>query len=99
MQREHTPGPWHFDYEPRSELAGYRGRNRVLGPDGNWICSTVNDWPTMPFEANGNLIAAAPELLDSLVTLVDWVDPNETLTADWPALLYARAAIAKARGE
>ena len=38
------------------------------------------------------------ELLDALVGLVAWVDPNETFLGYCPALGPAYAAIAKARG-
>ncbi|WP_041862712.1 hypothetical protein [Bordetella petrii] len=56
-------------------------------------------------EANARLIAAAPELLDALESLLpmlaDWHDefPDHVGDKEGPAIKAARAAIAKAKGE
>lgn len=60
-------------------------------------------------EANARLIAAAPDLLERLVAIIDWADfalahPNEfnsggVRNLDGPVFDEARAAISKATGE
>ena len=53
--------------------------------------------------ANANLLAAAPDLLESLQNIAEYwnQDQNEAAMADacWHAIHTARAAIAKATGE
>jgi hypothetical protein len=60
------------------------------------------DWPSQGIdertaEANARLIAAAPDLLDALRTIVEY-GPQSGMKADAPMLIAARAAIAKAEG-
>ena len=80
----HSPGPW-------------------VGIDGEYIvdarkyfvadCSGEDD-----SEDNVRLIAVAPELLAALEDLLPIVESNRTIMTV-TAILSARAAIAKARGE
>ena len=107
----HTPGPWKADgYQVRQ--GGQQGTRMVAD-----VCYTgphhtpPEEYPKscrIADEANARLIAAAPELLESLVNLVKseddgeaamiaiGVDPNPE---DYPVITAARAAIAKATGK
>jgi hypothetical protein len=93
MSREamkHTPGPWNYD---RSGYSLYvnSGRELVtaLSMDGKRLETS---------EANARLIAAAPDLLEALKSVIAWLDaPDESAFSD-SQLALARAAIAKATG-
>ncbi|HBO3356364.1 TPA: hypothetical protein SL665_001626 [Pseudomonas aeruginosa] len=85
--RKHTPGPWEFsagaDYGDEGNYAD------VTALNGDVIIARVNN--LIPASAaNGELLAAAPNLLDALVALVEC---EQTTPELWEA---ARAAIAKA---
>lgn len=60
---KHTPGPWSFS--KRGQRV-YGGKNRNIP-----IAQVRLDDPS--WEANGQLMAAAPETLASLGAMVDWV--------------------------
>ena len=86
-----TPGPWGImddDGELKIVQSGSieygRGWKSYSG-----ICSEVSD------QDNANLIAAAPELLEALINLVDVVDDM----VHGPSTDAAHAAINKALGE
>ncbi|HIE5486920.1 hypothetical protein ACV33P_15575 [Pseudomonas aeruginosa] len=84
---KHTPGPWQFsagaDYGDEGNYAD------VTALNGDMIIARVNN--LIPASAaNGELLAAAPNLLDALVALVEC---EQTTPEIWEA---ARAAIAKA---
>jgi hypothetical protein len=107
MKQKHTPGPWrwHGHYlmqdvpgidNPYSTPAGY-----PIADDG----SAGDEYsPTIDTDGpNARLIAAAPELLASLKTLVDAVEDHDNpvdqgLAAHHDSMQAARAAIAKAEG-
>lgn len=105
MSVKHTEGPWYFDghgtiwrrppsdlYENGGEVAGDRPIATVhIG----WRRDGENGYPV---EANGRLIAAAPELLEALTEIVAAADGDGWKQLD-PSFAAARAAIAKARGE
>jgi len=86
-ETKHTPGPWTFD--------------------GEELVSDAEDWdvaylarfmnPGYSSEANGYLLAAAPELLEACEASVAYLLRGEG--AGWKACELAQAAIAKARGE
>lgn len=57
------------------------------------ICSMGD----VAWEANAHLIAAAPELYEALRDLIAYCDPTGDYIDD--ELVWARAALAKARGE
>jgi hypothetical protein len=104
-QAQHTPAQWH------AHRAFYR--------DGGYVCQSHSDCGKAPFEvwgetreeaqANANLSASAPELLEALHTLVADLEARELGYMGHPERLpdivrdvylpKARAAIAKARGE
>ena len=86
---KHTPWPWEI-------LAGSYGGVFILGPPVGYDGEYENP-------ADAHLIAAAPDLLEALEQVLIEYDDAElanaepvTLTA---AILEARAAIAKAKGQ
>jgi hypothetical protein len=98
---KHTPGPWiHVHNEP---VYGHRGNAYVWtskGP-GHGIIADANTslFRADEIEANARLVAASPELLDSLREVVDWATDFEASDQRTTAILNrAFAAIAKAEG-
>lgn len=100
----HTKGPWEvqapygMNKVEITAKAGYAHIAAVMvkRPAGR------DEWEPIPHgEGNARLIAAAPELLQALVTLREWVrEPwGEDDSATAEAVIYqAEAAIAKAQG-
>ena len=91
---KHTPGPW-------------KARARCVTNDGTQDEMAGLGWniegPREPSRgqfskaADACLVAAAPDLLEALVAMMDFVNPNESLpTEEYPALSKAYAALAKA---
>ena len=58
----HTPGPWHCGYE---DLGGETLCYKVYGNDNQRI-ATFGRWNGVGDEANANLVASAPELLEAI---------------------------------
>jgi geranylgeranyl pyrophosphate synthase len=95
MTTQHTPGPWRY-FISANKTTGQRWSN-VTG-DGLQIAGAV------PSESDARLIAAAPELLDTLKLLFeDWVtlvgddcEDNEDVRRIWQA---CKDALTKATGE
>jgi len=99
MNAKHTPGPWRVEgrtTERGGALSGhiisYGTNGYGDGPDG-YVCKTRGT-----SEADANLIAAAPDLLDAL-KLITAMDGDQPARSDWDMVRIARAAIAKATGE
>ena len=95
MSREamkHTPGPWVVDPAVRQGFT-------VYAPKEGFIVGTQDEegrYGAIESEANARLIAAAPELLEALKSVIAWLDaPDESAFSDSE---LARAAIAKATG-
>lgn len=102
----HTPGKWLMAAKP-SSVVGWP----VVGPEGRLICSlnyvqhSMID-PKVPGDdafnreakANGQLIAAAPELLEALRGLVEAMSRDGD-PAFAHLIIDARAAIARAMGD
>jgi hypothetical protein len=98
----HTPAPWAVDGTTAAENLD------VIGENGRVAMLDCDDIDADTLEANARLIAAAPELLEALILLL-----NVESAALWGARLTAanngldvayhfdkaRAAIAKASGE
>ena len=88
-----TTGPWRVLQKVGHIMVVDAHRNQVMADcrlhGGNYDPSVI---------ANLHLIAAAPDMLVALQTLVSWVDPNEKAGEGHPELHQARSAIAKARG-
>lgn len=93
MSTQHTPGPWHRNIRAAGKYPTvYAGRNAHIAV----VKQAASPEET---EANIDLIAAAPDLLDALRMIADWADSNVADPALNGPLGYARAAIAKATGE
>lgn len=87
----HTPGPWKFDYDEAEN------QYRVCGEDERVIART--DWDEEKDEANAQLIAAAPDLLQALLKLKEWVGKLEDWKGEDPPCEAVDAAISKATGK
>lgn len=84
----HTPGPWTHD----ENCAG-----RILGPDGIAICAVYGSAArAQEDDCNQMLIAAAPELLESLLAVLE--THSATGGSAKAAATKAAMAIAKAMG-
>lgn len=107
----HTPGPWKSchksnDFGEGHEASIYqvRGKGHLIASLNNGAIGNGMDPDT--FHANASLIAAAPDILESLLDYYHlpevWVnDPDGTVADAVKAEVRerARAAIAKATGE
>ncbi|MGK7164935.1 hypothetical protein ACSOT0_20415 [Pseudomonas aeruginosa] len=84
-KQSYTPGPWDYwsGYNPVDELEA-----QITTEDGDIVIASYNR-QILEGEANAKLLAAAPELLEALVALVEC---EQTTPELWEA---ARAAIAK----
>jgi len=95
MSKNHTPGPWisvgarieHAD-DGVMDIADFDPCCMGMGQDGRGHAE---------IRANARLCAAAPDLLDALSVLVELVS-FQICGDDHPAIINARAAIAKATG-
>ena len=103
-ETKHTPGPWYTDAIGRiwrrnpSDLYEYGGGVAGDKPVATVWKGWVNEGEVgFPLEANARLIAAAPELLESLERCFDIMNNGGTWSLEDQAA--ARAAIAKAKGE
>lgn len=85
-QNKHTPGPWE-----------HVGDGDVMAPfdatDKWYVAIAYDGLPDGQHEANARLIAAAPDLLESLEAVIKVAD------RDTDVFNRAKAAIAKARGD
>jgi hypothetical protein len=101
MNTQHTPGPWavkhHEDTDTYSIYVAGRQWN-------SWTVAALGY--SKEDEANARLIAAAPDLLEALQTmLIAFAPPNyeemdeSELETCFPEWTKARAAAAKATGE
>jgi hypothetical protein len=94
MEAKPTPGPWTLDFDT----------GHVDGANEEIVCYLARG-PSDETKTNGRLIAAAPELLDALETLLEKfvngmdVDyPGERLAQFQPEVKKAEAALRKAKG-
>ena len=103
---KHTPGPWHFKIGDSFSSTDYIVE-QVTEDEQGWV---VMRWEPGPYrsgeleQAIGQLIAAAPELLDSLRILyeetADYIRLNHLGDVHHNrSMQYARDTIAKAEGE
>lgn len=97
---KHTPGPWRVD-EGGTEMGGKFSINTAS----QYVAETIGGFEDGVQEANALLIAAAPDLLESLRAFVspwdgDSVEEIESQSglATSVRIEQARAAIAKATG-
>lgn len=95
-ETKHTPGPWTFSTSPQPNgcpIVGARGLMVAM------LAHSVNEPKQVDTAiANANLIAAAPDMLDALEDVDEWLmDDRYNLPDD--VVEKIRAAIKKARGE
>jgi hypothetical protein len=81
----HTPAPWKIEDKFNLSNIGYRA---ILDSDGYTICN-----PSPMGEANARLIAAAPDLLDALLTALPYVEDHADDHAN--SGVYKRGTIAR----
>lgn len=96
---EHTPGPWHLDVLAHTitDTGNYDNRWIVRGNNHERIADMFEEGDEA--DANANLIAAAPEMLEALKVFMDYNDQGGPLSFNTDAMwAQARAAIAKAEG-
>jgi hypothetical protein len=99
-QAKHTPGPWEWFTKvngdgTRSKEFDGQSVKFLLGSDGQGFAHTVG--LNEPQDtANANLIAAAPDLLSAITTILIQVIQGPVLERD-ACINQARAAIAKAQ--
>ena len=93
MTRSHTPGHWTYALE-----AGRETLHKISGPGGSPRICTMSDGlnDTATISANARLIAAAPDLLLALETLLFNALHGNGLDALQQGHDKARAAIEKA---
>lgn len=94
-QPKHTPGPWHRNIKPATHYTTvWSGRN-------THVARVVPEGLTeAEVEANINLIAAAPDLLDALERLLaERADSDAHGRPSHYAWEQAEAAIVKATGQ
>lgn len=96
---EHTNGPWEFD-----------GDSYITTDNGQKMIAQVRGWGWLQYlgeekaiaiqEANGHLLAAAPDLLEALRNACDTIVLLNGLREDWSSLRVQdyREVIAKAEG-
>jgi hypothetical protein len=97
MTTKHTPGPWIDKAFDKSQWNVYDSHGWPVA-QALQIKVLNADIKQAERTANARLIAAAPDLIEALTVLSDWV---ESLISDNECrpLENARAAIAKATGE
>ena len=95
-EQQHTPGPWKARYLGYQYIVGIGDCIPIYATDGSGLIAFVlkKDGGI----ENGRLIAAAPELLEALMSIESDLDDESFNRHDWiaRALKIARAAIAKA---
>lgn len=89
-----TPGPWVVTESTDGGLGKGPLWHYIETPDGSSLASTWNG-PNLP---NANLIAAAPDLYDSVCELITAWEGGDRVLMDVTAE-KARAVLRKARGE
>lgn len=94
----HTHGRWYVDGH---EIKVLRPEREQLGAGvAETVCTMESSLPPAETVANAALIAAAPELLEALEDMTDYVDRCMQLgSRGQKVMTAARAAIARAKGE
>ena len=95
---KHTPGPWLIAESVVSRHAVTnmrRIRSKNEGLEHGAVCDVYGIQDGSEASANARLIAAAPDLLDALKTIIEDIDSEFGTDCDYNK---ARAAIAKATG-
>lgn len=83
---KHTPGPWVII------------NHQIGGADGKEVGNAFAPGrPAVEQEANARLIAAAPDLLEALESIL-LIKPTPAQTLNWELYEAAQTAISKAKG-
>lgn len=110
MSTPHTPGPWTNHGEAVWSTHESVSGTVTKGARTNHVCavSTRLKMPDAERRANARLIAAAPQLLDAITAMLEyitdpkireWLDRSGYKSDEYgSAVVMARAAIAKAKG-
>ena len=109
---KHTPGPWQYiapigsdDFSVHAFDRAHTCKMIRVAHVPNTIYNGMHGWPEhCERHANARLICAAPDLLDALEQLIEFIEPirfdrksddNRAIALE----VAGRAAIARARGE
>lgn len=96
-QSKHTPGPWSYRYwnncSDNNLLEGYS-----ISTDGHLVPMNTAEGDVYEAEANARLIAAAPDLLEALLSTRDHIDMNALEVSHCKDAEKIRQAIKKATG-
>ena len=100
---KHTPGEWHVGGPHKCTIYDKYGQRIANSFEGVMAAQRTDS----ECAANARLIAAAPELLDACMAMLEWDDRENDHAVDFYARMdlcraafdKARAAIAKAMGE
>lgn len=84
-----TKGPWQFTPAGPADSEGYG------------VCSLWGEPGSEEMNANNHLIAAAPEMYDVIIAMLEQFDAEETCHNEYDYIVIrgAKKALAKARGE
>jgi hypothetical protein len=108
MNAKHTPGPWSIsgdlvvgapESRPNPKVEPHPHSVAKLCWDFDGDRGANGDLPWLVAEANAQLIAAAPELLEALQFIVNDAEPGEDAQLTTAGYNRACAAIRKALGE
>lgn len=90
---KHTPGPWRAEYtnDTGPEDDCFQQWWDIVNDDGDTIAEVYR-------EANARLIAAAPELLNSLRRVLRMLEINDARLANFGEIEEARSIISRAEG-
>ncbi len=107
METKYTPGKWHVFkiYNGKDSWENDSYNVGIYSDTGGAKIATVETWigkaESIECDANADLIAAAPELLEALKAMVAiWEGPRELAALRFAkSVIDARDAIAKATGE
>ena len=96
METKHTTGPWVIDWNvSRLDIFGADETTLVASLRRSSLSQAIDE----AARSNARLIAAAPELLDSLSEIFDYAGGADSALHDEYVMDRARAAIAKAEGK
>ena len=94
----HTPGPWSI-HETKGNGGNISDRVEIAGPEEGrrkHLVASIYGFKLPEGQATARLIAAAPELFEALENLIDFLVHGKK---NCQAILRAKAALAKARGD
>ena len=94
----HTPGPW-ATHKTEGNGGNIPDRLEIVGPEEGRkrsLIASIYGFKLPEGQANARLIAAAPELYEALESLIDFLFHEKK---NRQAILRAKAALAKARGD